>query len=171
MYRVKAAAIKVIFLGLFAIIGVFSPIKAQEVSIFLTRHAEKATDDPKNPSLSEKGVERAKQLVAFFENQSIDLFFSTPYKRTIGTIKPLADKNGKEIAEYSPMQQKQFAEELVKLNGKTVLVSGHSNTIPDLVNKLAGTDVYKQIDDSRYGDIWLVHIKDGKAKVYQFYLN
>ncbi len=165
----KTALKRSLFL-FFLVFGFVQLSLAQQVNVYLMRHAEKAADDPRDPSLNEKGDIRAKQLVSFFENQSFDRFFSTPYKRTKGTVAYLAEKNGKEITEYAPTMHNELVKQVKALDGETVFIVGHSNTIPDLLNKFTNSDEYKMIDHERYGDIWLVTIDGDKVKVYPFYL-
>lgn len=138
-------------------------ISAQTVTVFLTRHAEKATNDPKDPDLSEVGKQRAENFVVIFENQKIDRFLSTPYKRTKQTLEPLAKANGKEVIEYSPTMPDILIDQVRKLENETVFISGHSNTIPDLVNRFTGKKDAKMIDDSRYGDLWQLTLVKGEV--------
>jgi broad specificity phosphatase PhoE len=50
--------------------------------------------------------------------------------------------------------------------GKTVLIVGHSNTTPALVNLALGEDKYEQLDESAYGNIFIVSIDEkGEASV------
>lgn len=109
-------------------------------------------------------------MVSFFENQSFNRFFSTPYKRTRGTVAYLAEKNGKEITEYAPTLHDALVKQVKTLDGETIFIVGHSNTIPDLLNTFTGSKEYKMIDHERYGDIWLVVIDGDKVRVYPFYL-
>ena len=55
--------------------------------------------------------------------------------------------------------------------GSTVLVVGHSNTIPVLANLLVKKELFKNLDDSEYGTIWVMKMKDGKlleTKILQY---
>ena len=54
---------------------------------------------------------------------------------------------------------------LKKLNkGKAILIVGHSNTSPKLVNLLTGKDKYKELDESVYNTYWIVTSKHRKIK-------
>jgi 2,3-bisphosphoglycerate-dependent phosphoglycerate mutase len=159
MKNFKLFSISILFLFFLSI----QVIQAQSVTVFLTRHAEKATNDPKDPDLSESGKKRAESLVSLFENQKIDRFFSTPYKRTRQTLSDLAKAKGKEVVDYSPMTPDLLIEQIRKLENETVFISGHSNTIPDLVNRFTKTTSYATIDDSRYGDLWMLTLVKGEV--------
>ncbi|SFA97334.1 MULTISPECIES: histidine phosphatase family protein [unclassified Bacillus (in: firmicutes)] len=67
-------------------------------TIFLVRHA-KAEGQPEAAPLTEKGVAQAKALVSFFKDKEIDVIYSSPFKRAVDTIKPLADEKGLPIIE------------------------------------------------------------------------
>ena len=69
--------------------------------------------------------------------------------------------------ESNAIQQelKTFADELTTQanHSKTILVVGHSNTSPRLVNLLLGKDAYKDLDESVYNQYWVVKI-NGQRK-------
>ena len=159
MKNFKLLSISFVLLFLFSV----QSIQAQAVTVFLTRHAEKAKNDAKDPDLSDVGKKRAEQFVVFFENQKFDRFLSTPCKRTKQTLEPLAKANGKEVLDYSPSMPDKLIEEIRKLENETVFISGHSNTIPDLVNRFTGKKNAKMIDDSRYGDLWMLTLVKGEV--------
>jgi hypothetical protein len=48
--------------------------------------------------------------------------------------------------------------------GKTLLIVGHSNTIPPLVNALIKTNKYQNLSDNEYGFLYKVTIKSGQIK-------
>jgi phosphohistidine phosphatase SixA len=62
-----------------------------------------------------------------------------------------------------------FAEELkaTAKDATTVLIVGHSNTSPKLVNLLLDKEMYKDLDESVYNQYWVVKImgQHKKAKV------
>lgn len=129
-----------------------------QTTIFLVRHAEKV-DNSTNPALSIDGRARAIRLKEMLGSAGIDKIYSTEYLRTINTVKPLADQLRLEIESY-----RAFDDELVTVlrNAKNqqILVSGHSNTIPDLTNKLIGENRYTQLPDNEYSTIYVVTITE-----------
>jgi broad specificity phosphatase PhoE len=146
----------------FAFFGIFNNVEAQktsETTIILVRHAEKDPSGGADPQLSAEGKLRADSLVRVFKSIKADEMYSTPYIRTKETLKPWATKAGIEVKTYDPRNLKGFADELKALKGKTVVVAGHSNTTPALVNFLLGTDKYQALDDSVYSKIWILTVK------------
>ncbi|MEP1094066.1 MAG: phosphoglycerate mutase family protein [Cyclobacteriaceae bacterium] len=146
------------FILLIAAFSIVSIVFAQDQTTFiLVRHAEKADDGTRNPPLNEVGKERALNLAALLENQDIAALYSTPYKRTQETLQPLAQKKGLETSEYKP---RAGADWLAKLygdhSGGTVVIVGHSNTIPNLANHLLGNETFTQFDEKEYSNLIVI---------------
>ena len=59
---------------------------------------------------------------------------------------------------YDPSDLIKFAEELRLQKGKTIVVAGHSNTTPALVNALLKQTKYASLPDSVYNKFWIVTI-------------
>ena len=114
--------------------------KNETTTLILVRHAEKDTGD--NPSLSLLGKQRAEKLPSLFPNAKPDEFYSTAYNRTVQTLEPWANARGKTIQTYDAGNQADFASRLKTQKGKTIVVAGHSNTIPTLANLLLNTSKY-----------------------------
>jgi broad specificity phosphatase PhoE len=128
-------------------------------TFILVRHAEKATDDPKDPDLSPEGITRVSKLAELLEQSSITAVYSTPYKRTRKTVQAIANSKKLTVQEYAPTNPASFvAELLAKHAGGTVLISGHSNTIPSLANALLGKETFKQFDDADYGNLLIITV-------------
>ncbi|WP_010676698.1 histidine phosphatase family protein [Bacillus timonensis] len=64
--------------------------------IYTIRHCEAEGQSPDAP-LTEKGQLQAMELAAFFENRKVDRIISSPFKRAIQTIQPLANKRNIDI--------------------------------------------------------------------------
>ena len=68
-------------------------------NIYFVRHAEpdySIHDDEKRP-LSNKGELDAQKVADFFKDKSIEVVLSSPYKRALDTVKPLAENFGLRI--------------------------------------------------------------------------
>ncbi len=109
------------------------------VTVIAVRHAEKGADDPRDPSLSEEGTQRAAALAKLLSHAGVTHVFSTDYRRTQATVTPLATQLELEVEEYNPRDLVGFSEKLKALPpGSVAVVSGHSNTTPGLVVALGG---------------------------------
>ena len=127
------------------------------VEVYLIRHAEKDRSDPlnKNPHLNEKGIERSLLWNGYFENKEVNSIYSTNYNRTIETVLPISIAKGIKPIIYSASKIN-YESFLKKEKGNTVIVVGHSNTIPGFVNKLIEDDYYKQINDTVNSNLYIV---------------
>jgi len=141
--------------------------QAQELTTFiLVRHAEKADDGTKDPALSEEGKSRAQRLAAHLNSTDLTAIYATPYLRTRSTVEGIAESHGLQILEYEPFAGDLMNRMLTKHNGGKILIAGHSNTTPHLVNTLIGNERYSQLDESDYDNLFVVTLSEiGKGKL------
>jgi len=119
------------------------------------RHAEKKTGD--NPSLTTEGALRAERLAQMLTLINIDYVYSTDYKRTIETAAPTSAAKNLETKFYNPRNLDDFANKLLtKHSNSTVLIVGHSNSTPYLVNKVLKKDRLKAFDESDYDNLMII---------------
>ncbi len=139
-------------------------------TIYLVRHAEKAKDGTADPKLSEAGKARSMALVYTLQEDTLDAVFSTNTLRTKSTGYPIADYNNLEVKLYAPRNQHIFLKNTIQqYEGKTILIVGHSNTIPKMLNLLLGEDRYQQFKENQYNDLFLVQTTGiGQSKVHHF---
>ena len=102
------------------------------------RHAEKVSDGSSDPVLNAESEIRANELKRVLLDVGVDEIFSIPFNRTRLTVVPLAKALGLEVQEYNPFDLKSTVEMIKNSKGKTLVLSGHSNTTPVLVNLLLG---------------------------------
>jgi broad specificity phosphatase PhoE len=123
---------------------------------YFIRHAEKA-DDSKNPDLSENGLKRAKQWNAIFADVHFDEIYTTDYKRTTLTAAPTATaKNIKtKLYDLKDLNIENFKNETLN---KKVLIVGHSNSIPKFVNQVIKNDLFQDIPDNVFGNLYIITI-------------
>ncbi len=147
------------------------------VTVIAVRHAEKSTDDPRDPSLSEVGQARANDLTHLLAKAGVTHVFATPYKRTRDTVAPLAKALELAVVDYSPADMPAFLATLRALPaGSVAVVSGHSNTTPGVVLDLGGEiEEYGVVrgapvlDDAEYDRLFIVTLgnKIRKAKTLE----
>ena len=109
----------------------------------------------KNPHLNKRGIERSLLWNGYFENKEVNSIYSTNYNRTIETVLPVSLAKGIKPIIYSASNIN-YESFLKKEKGNTVIVVGHSNTIPGFVNKLIEDDYYKQINDTVNSNLYIV---------------
>lgn len=145
---------------------IVKPEANYHATYYLIRHAEKVRTDPndQDPSLEIKGMMRAKRWAAYFEPIKIDKIYVTKYIRTKQTVSLIAQQKQVSPTPYDPNTI--YSEEFLRqTNGKTVLIAGHSNTIPQMVNKLIGEEKFKDMDDADNSTLFKVTINGADKKV------
>jgi 2,3-bisphosphoglycerate-dependent phosphoglycerate mutase len=135
-------------------------------TIILIRHAEKEKKGT-DPALNKSGKQHAEQLPELLKDWKPDAFYSTATKRTEQTLSPWAKASGKSIETYDYAKQEEFVQQLKHMGGKTVVVVGHSNTLPQLLNQLLGVSTYTDFPEDAYGKIWIISIDHGRASVVE----
>ena len=159
-----------LFLLIFVLLPLFSLSQQKSelngCSIIFVRHAEKESQS-KDPQLSIEGLDRAGKLATLLSNQKINAVFSTNFKRTIETVTPTANSQYLEIEFYDPLDKAKIESWVLQNPGKTLLVVGHSNTIPALVNHFAQLEL-PDLEENEYDKIFIVSILDGRSKLLTF---
>ena len=117
--------------------AVFS-VSAQPVTVFLVRHAEKASTPADDPPLTAAGKVRAKSLASMLRDAQISAVFTSEFKRTIETGRPTADRFKLTITKVPGAAPDELRKRILTFTGKAVLVTGHTNTIPPLIEALGG---------------------------------
>ena len=135
--------------------------KSDCTKVFLIRHAEKDRTDKtnSNPHLNSLGTKRSLKWKDFFKNINFDIIYSTNYHRTLETIKPFSE-NGTELIIYNPSKI-DYNEFVSNNKGKTILVVGHSNTIPTFTNRISNKNLYNDIEDNNNSNLYVVNICNG----------
>ncbi|MDO6640368.1 phosphoglycerate mutase family protein [Shewanella sp. 5_MG-2023] len=125
-------------------------------TIFLVRHGEKQTGE--DPQLTEQGKNRALALANTLSAIKLDAVYSTQYQRTEQTALPTANSQYLKISYYNPRELAEFASQLQLNSGAKVLVVGHSNTTPKLVNLLGGEPGTEINEKSEFDRLYIVTI-------------
>jgi broad specificity phosphatase PhoE len=141
-----------------AAVGIFgTDALAEPRAIFLVRHAERATISGRVPSetgLSAEGKTRAQNLARELKDAGITTIFTTEYKRTRETAAPLAGSSGIR-SQVVPADDFRSLTAKIKEATGNVLVVGHSNTLPQIINAL-GVRTRVVIAESDYDNLFIV---------------
>ncbi|MGH8077319.1 MAG: SixA phosphatase family protein [Lysobacter sp.] len=135
------------------------------VEFVVVRHAEKRSDDPRDPLLTDAGLARAQRLAVSLAAEPLAAVYATSYRRTQQTAAPSAAAHGLPVTTYDAKQEaKQLAATLKHRHASgTVLIVGHSNTVPGIAAALCDC-VVAPIGDSEFDRRLHVRIGgDGKA--------
>ena len=114
--------------------------------------------------LSEAGLIRAEKLKDILKDKKIKFIFSTNTQRTLSTARPFSIVSATEITIYNP-KDSTFTGRLKKLKKNTLIV-GHSNTIDNVVNELAGY-IYLpgDIPDNEYNNLFVIKCRGKNVSV------
>ena len=147
-----------------------SHVSWAQQTVFLIRHAEKIAATDKDPALTEAGITRANGLVDLFSNAKPNAIFTTQYQRTQLTAMPLSeaisvpitvlDINADNTDQYPALLMEKIC---VLPKGSNVLVVGHSNTLPAIVEAWTKEPV-KPIADDEHNRFFMVKIRNCKAE-------
>jgi phosphohistidine phosphatase SixA len=129
--------------------------------VFLVRHAEKASD-AKDALLSEVGQRRAEYLAHFLKDADIRKILVTRVVRTKQTAEPLAKILGLKPTVPDADDIDAFVKNLRAEPNANVLVVGHSDTIPKIIEQLGGGKI-ASIEASEYDKMFVLY-PDGKRR-------
>lgn len=145
-------------------------------TIYIVRHAEKESGIEsttmktiKDPPLSLQGQERALKLKEILGGKGITHIFSTNTLRTISTASPLKELTlGLPIEIYSSKSDstEKFIEKIKAIKKGNILIVGHSNTVDDLCNLIAGKKVVPgDLDEKIFDNLFILK---RKGNTYRF---
>ncbi len=138
------------------------------VTAIIVRHAEKAAAPADDPPLTEAGEARARALLDAVRDAHVSAVITTQLLRTRSTAAPTAAALGitpEVVTAGGATHAQDVAAAIRKHAGQTVLVVGHSNTVPAIIEAL-GAKRPPPICDPKYDDLFVVTIApDGSAGV------
>ncbi|MDB5670069.1 MAG: hypothetical protein JWO25_1028 [Alphaproteobacteria bacterium] len=134
--------------------GVAAPV------YYVMRHLQKG--EGQDPPLSPQGQADAVLLSRWFKSDPPKAIYVSTTRRAHETAAPLAARLRLSVKDYDPRDTPALIARVRQEKG-TVLIVGHSNTVPDIVEALGGVRP-KALLDSDYGGIWRVG-PGGKTKM------
>lgn len=138
------------------------PCRAQ-TTVFIVRHAEKGGMPVNNPRLTEAGKERAKELAQMLRSVRLTAVLTSEFERAVETARPTAEGKNLKIMRHRARDVVGLARRILKeFGGKTLLVVGHSDTIPVLLTQL-GVDRAEapEIAHDEYDNLFVLFIGTG----------
>ena len=158
-------------LALFAVLMLMGaalalPARAQNVrTIFLVRHAEKASDAPDTP-LSAQGRLRAECLATMLRDAHIEKIYTSNLQRTQQTAAPLAQRLHLQPVEIPMAKPGDVDAAILAGHAANVLVVWHSRALPGIVRGLGVAEV-APMPETEYDRLTIVTMdagSDGIAK-------
>jgi broad specificity phosphatase PhoE len=146
---------------LLTVAGGHATAQARPTVVILVRHGEKAAAPADDPPLTEAGVARAKALAAALAAAHVQAVITTELVRTRETARPLAAAMNLSIETVHSgardVHAKAVADAVRAHAGQTLLVVGHSNTIPAIIAALGGPGM-PDICDTQYSNLFTLII-------------
>jgi broad specificity phosphatase PhoE len=142
------------------------PDGKNETTVYLIRHAEKASETDPNPDLSSRGRARAESLAVQLKDSGVNMIITSDLKRTIQTAAPLADLRHirpKIIPIESSVENhvRRIADEIRSHQGATILVVGHNNTVNRILEQIGGGRIGDLCTDE-YSNLIIVSLSQGR---------
>lgn len=150
-----------LFLALISMLG------SCTTTYYIVRHAEKANSTADTP-LSAEGQARAQALRDTLISENITKVFVTDYQRTQQTAEPLATELGISPTEVFANQTTELVQQLKTINGENVLIVGHSNTVPVIIDELMESPQNVTITETSFDNLFKVKIKKGGNGLKEF---
>lgn len=131
--------------------------QSRVTTVFIVRHAEKATEPAsRDPALSEAGQRRAQALAKAVRSAGVTAVFSTDTRRTRDTATPAATQASVQVELYDHQRPEELIRRIrERYAGQSILIVGHSNTVPGLVQAFGGSAV-EEIPESEYDNLFVV---------------
>ena len=139
-----------------AVAFLVAAVLAQAQTIFLVRHAE-ITAEKTDAKLSDIGLKRAECLAATLKDSGITAIFTSQVTRTKQTAEPLAKVLKITPQDIDALNLDEFARQIRGVKTGNVLVVGHSNTVPGIINKLT-SGAMKDMADDDFDTLFIVDL-------------
>lgn len=138
-------------IGIAIIIVVWWWFCTSMTSIVFVRHADR---DGQNDALTQPGEDRADELGHVAQKAGVTAIYHSGANRTLKTAEPLALSLGISMINQ-PDPQATIDHILNNHRGETVLVAGHSNTVPQMI-AMAGGPSLGNIASTEYDNLFLL---------------
>ncbi len=140
------------------------------MTIYLVRHAHAGvrahgSNDKWRP-LSDKGNDRAQELVGLFDNLTVDAVYTSPASRCVQTVEPLASAKSLDVIETDALWEDSWVDSVFELIDAadathdkahpSLVLCSHGNLIPEAVERLARDGVPVVGRGCEKGSVWVL---------------
>jgi len=159
--------------GVLAAGGVIYLQQQPPTTILLVRHAERQDASPApgecpppglglqtstGTSITEVGRERASQLAHVVGEAGVSAIYVSEVCRSQWTAKPLADRTGAPVVQLNAADMQGLVNHIREdQRGRTVLVSSHTDRIPQIISAL-GASSAPAVADTDYDNLWVITV-------------
>jgi phosphohistidine phosphatase SixA len=155
---------RMVFTSIFLLIFSLSCFAADQGTIFIVRHAEKASTAP-DALLNATGHKRANCLAHLLGDANIQTVFTSNIQRTQQTASPLAKARHLTIQTVLKTNPDELVEKAkaAALNGD-VLIVAHQETVADIVQRLGGGTI-PRVGPNEFDRLTILHLTSSGATV------
>lgn len=145
--------------ALYALFRATIAMAAETTTVIVLRHAEKASMPAEDPPLTPDGEARARRLVDLLANPRIAAVYASDTRRAQETARPLAAALGLPLTVRPGRDIDGLLADIGRRHvGRTVVVVGHSNTVPEIVGRLTRGRERVVVGDDRFDRIFSVTV-------------
>jgi broad specificity phosphatase PhoE len=119
-------------------------------SFYVMRHLQKGMGE--DPPLSAEGQANARRLIGLFAADPPRIIYVSTTRRARETAAPLARELRAKVRRYDPADTNGVVARALAERGP-VLIVGHSNTVPEIVERLGG-ERPAALAETDYGAVW-----------------
>jgi broad specificity phosphatase PhoE len=174
--RATRKTLRTAVLGL-AILAASPALSFAQSMVIFVRHAERAdggpaagtgmTGAPADPLLSAAGKARADKLATMLAESGVKAIYTSEFRRTQDTGKPLAAKLGLTVTPVASGDVNDLVKKIKAEHPKgVVLIVGHSNTVPAAIKAFGGPDV--KMADDEYSAIYILSPATGALTLIRY---
>lgn len=145
-------------------------VAGQTTTVIVLRHAEKAVEPADDPSLSPRGLARAARLAELLGAASVSAVYASDTRRAQQTAAPLAARHRLPVTVRAGEDVDGLLGDIgARHAGRTVVVVGHSNTVPEIVAALTRGRRTVQVGEGDFGQVFVVTVtRFGPPTVTEF---
>lgn len=129
----------------------------ESAPVYVMRHLD-TPEGERDPDLTERGQKGAWALTRWFQGKPLLVIYVSNFRRTRQTVEMLNGERQIRLRLYDPADTPGLVAR-VKAEAGPVLIVGHSNTVPDIVEQLGG-ERPAALSHPDFGDVWTI---DGKT--------
>ena len=160
--------ILLVLLSVCTLNGIGQVVKfGDKAQVYLVRHGEKEAGD--DPLLTPEGYKRAGDLARTLQSKKLTRIYVTNYKRTRQTGDSVSLQQGIPVITYlADTSGADLVQKIIenKDTNNSILVVGHSNTIPLLIRKLGMVGYPADyIPAQEFDNLFLLSYKGGKPSL------
>jgi phosphohistidine phosphatase SixA len=140
-------------IALVALVACATTMASGPPPVYVMRHL-KTPEGQRDPDLLPEGRRLAAALAGWFGRERPRAIYVSDFRRTRQTAAPLAARLGLTPLVYDPADTPGLVAR-VRAGPQPALIVGHSNTVPEIIERLGGTRPAPLVHED-FGDIWRI---------------